>query len=172
MEFRVSGPLSYSQDGSFQLPRPSFHGGDRIHGSSTVVIVGMRREDEFFSGISQILRVCPKICEKRSDRPRIRSSQGIGYIDDGRTCLDCFPDGFKQEFPLRIGRILRRPLDFIPRGCRISDARADILKDFRSRHIQLVSHMCFRGGDEGMDPRACRTFKGTMGSIDILEAPS
>ena len=159
----VAGPLADAVDGAFHLPAAGADARQRVGHRHAEVVVAVHGEDRLL----RARHLLHHVAEHLEVFLRRGVAHGIRQVDGGGAGLQRRLHAAAQIVELGARGVLGRPLHVLDPVAGSGDLEVHELQHLLGRLLQLVLPVHRRGGDEGVDARACGVLDGLAGAVDV-----
>ena len=160
----VAGALAQAVDGALHLARATdLHAGQRVGHRHAQVVVAVHAPDRLV-GVGHLLA---QAANEVTVQLRDAVAHGVGDVDGAGAFLDDGLADAGQEIDVGAVAVLGRELDVAAQVAREAHGQRGLVQHLLAGHAQLLLHVEFAGGDEGVDARSVGAGQRLGGTGDV-----
>ncbi len=163
-EAGVAGPFADAVDGDFDLPCPVLHSRKRVCGRQAQVVVAVDAENDVLAAFHVLAQIADQLAELFGRGV----ADGVGDVQRRRAGPNGDGQHLDQELGVAAAGVFGAELDVVAQAAGVLHHVADRFEHLVGRHAQLVLHVDFTGGEEGVDARPHRALDRLPGFVDVV----
>mmetsp|Transcript_100316 Transcript_100316/g.279272 ORF Transcript_100316/g.279272 Transcript_100316/m.279272 type:complete len:521 (+) Transcript_100316:2515-4077(+) len=163
-ERAVASPLAQAVDRAFDLPGAAdLHAGQRIGHRHAQVVVAVHAPDRLVAVGHLLAQAADEVAVELGDGV----ADGVGNVDRAGPFPDDGLTDAGQEVDVGAVTVLGRELDVAAQLAREAHGQRRLLQHLLARHAQLLLHVQFASGNEGVDARSRGAGQGFSRARDV-----